>query len=200
LPLDEDGTTERLLLVDQAEQSFSFRVDEKPVPSLLRGFSAPVELDYAYSDADLARILASDTDGFCRWDAAQRLYTSVVERLMATPDLIDVELGRLAPMIGALLIESEKDPATTALLLTLPAETVIGDRQTVWQPTQVHAACEQLKQGLARVLNSSFWAVARANAGERDYRPQAEDIGKRSLRWRLLGFLASLRDDEIAQE
>ncbi|MFX5660697.1 DUF3458 domain-containing protein, partial [Acinetobacter baumannii] len=57
-------------------QSFTFiNVDAKPVPSLLRGFSAPVVLQYDYSDAELAFLMAHDSDAFNRWEAGQRLAT-----------------------------------------------------------------------------------------------------------------------------
>src|SRR5690606_19162822 len=76
LPLDADGNTETVLVLTEAEQTFAFAVPgtQAPVPSLLRGFSAPVELRYDFSPAQLHFLLAHDSDGYCRWDAAQRLY------------------------------------------------------------------------------------------------------------------------------
>ena len=73
--------THLVLQVDQPAQSFVFEeVKERPVPSLLRGFSAPVRLHYHYSKADLRALMSRDDDGFVRWDSAQALATRVIRR------------------------------------------------------------------------------------------------------------------------
>lgn len=200
LPLNAAGDQETLLLLTEPEQTFEFALAETPVPSLLRGFSAPVLLDYAYSEAELAQLLVADDDGFCRWDAAQRLYADAIEHLMSWPEALDERVQRLAPVLGALFFDAHKDPATTALLLAQPAETVIGDRFPIWLPQEVHLACERLKRGLAKALYSSLWGLVTDMATPGAYRPVADDIAKRSLRWCALGYLASLRDEKVAAE
>src|SRR5256885_16226272 len=74
--------TERVLVLSEAREFFTFvNVDEEPVPSLLRGFSAPVTLTDGLSDADLLLLLQHDTDPFNRWEAGQRL---ALARLLAS--------------------------------------------------------------------------------------------------------------------
>lgn len=197
LPLNDQGDTETTLILDQAEQQFTFTLPEKPVPSLLRGFSAPVVLDYAYTEADLARLFAKDSDGFCRWDAAQRLYSAAIERLMDGGKPAN-EVAKLAPLLETLLTDTHTDAAEKALLLGLPAESVIADRQPLLEPARVHSACAALKAGLAEALETSLWKTAETHATPGDYQPIAADIAKRSLRWCALAYLASLGGEKIA--
>ena len=91
-PMRHSATT--VLELTQAKQTFRFvNVGERPVPSLLRNFSAPVIVEHRYSDAELAFLSAHDSDGFNRWEAGQRL---AIARLMSLTDA--VEAGRpLAP-------------------------------------------------------------------------------------------------------
>lgn len=198
LPLDAQGNTETVLILNEAEQQFSFNVSEQPVPSLLRGFSAPVELKYAYSEADLARLLTQDNDGFCRWDAAQRLYIAAIERLIENPELIDSETQKLTAIFEQLINQKGSDPAELALLLTLPSDTLIGDRQAVWYPERIHAASQALLIALAKQLENSLWQLVEQNATPGAYQPVAADIGKRSLRWGALNYLAALQTDKVA--
>src|SRR5690606_21766638 len=120
LPLDAEGNTETVLVLTEAEQTFRFSVpgNQAPVPSLLRGFSAPVELRYDFSPAQLHFLLAHDSDGYCRWDAAQRLYHAAVTRLLADPSGADAEAAALRPALAQVLSRAMDDPAEAALLLT----------------------------------------------------------------------------------
>ena len=72
------GEREEILSIKQAEEKFEFKSKSKPVPSLLRGFSAPVILNYPYTEADLVHLLANDDDPFNRWEAAQRLAAEII--------------------------------------------------------------------------------------------------------------------------
>ncbi|RYF65309.1 MAG: DUF3458 domain-containing protein, partial [Comamonadaceae bacterium] len=99
----------------------------EPVPSLLRGFSAPVVLDYGYTDAQLLTLLAHDTDPFNRWEAAQRL--GVGRALAFIRDGGAVQLDE--PYVEAMrsvLRHPQLDAAFKELVLTLPAETFIAEQ------------------------------------------------------------------------
>src|SRR5690606_18812929 len=96
--------------------------------SLLRGFSAPVELDYPFTTEQLHFLLAHDNDGYCRWDAAQRLYHAAVGRLLNAPDSASAEAAALAPALRQVLARAGDDPAAAALLLALPGEVALADR------------------------------------------------------------------------
>jgi aminopeptidase N len=200
LPLDDDGSTETVLVLTEAEQTFRFSVpgNQAPVPSLLRGFSAPVALDYDFSPGQLRFLLAHDSDGYCRWDAAQRLYHAAVKRLLSDPSGADAEAAALAPALEQVLSRAMTDPAEAALLLTLPGEVAIGDRLEVLEPDQVHAARSALQAALGRQLAQRWWQAEQACTTTGPYRPTAADIGRRSLRHRALGYLAAAADTQIA--
>ncbi len=105
-----NGQGEQVVILNQAEQSVSFSVPEGVTPSLLRGFSAPVVLDYDYTPEQLARLLAYDSDGYCRWNAAQRLYFAALDRLVAEPRNADAEAAALVPVLEQVITRSDEDP------------------------------------------------------------------------------------------
>ena len=120
----DNGMTTRVLHVHRPQQSFRFvDVSEPPVPSLLRGFSAPVKLDFEYADHELAFLATHDSDAVCRWDAAQRIFARAILELAARrrndrPPAVD---ETLIEMVRALLADTSSDPALITLALTPPA-------------------------------------------------------------------------------
>ncbi|MBZ2188075.1 aminopeptidase N [Alcanivorax sp. JB21] len=198
LPLSADGQTETVLQLTEAQQQVSFEVPERPVPSLLRGFSAPVELNYDYSTEQLRFLLAHDTDGYCRWDAAQRLYHGAVQRLLDEPRQAEAEAAALVPALEQVLARAADDPAATALLLTIPGEVALADRLPVLDVDGVHEARAALVSALGRQLAAQWWVQVEANETSGPYRPAADDIGRRSLRHRALGYLAAAGDKQMA--
>src|SRR6185295_17351638 len=117
------GDHEEVLSIKQAEQKFSFKCKSKPVPSLLRGFSAPVILNYPYTEADLVHLLANDDDPFNRWEAAQRLATDIILKREGKPT------GAFLNSIGEVL--KETDHAFVADVLSLPSETFLAEQLDV---------------------------------------------------------------------
>lgn len=137
LPLDEAGNREKVIIIDGEEQTFSVDATGPVTPSLLRGFSAPVVLDYAFDHGQLSRLLAHDSDGYCRWSAAQRLYFSALDRLVTGEGTAGAEAQLLVPVLEQVIARADEDPAQAALLLSLPGEVALGDRHTPW----IRAAC-----------------------------------------------------------
>ncbi len=131
-----DATT-KVLELTQAKQTFRFiNVGERPVPSLLRNFSAPVIVEHRYSDAELVFLSAHDSDAFNRWEAGQRL---AIAMLMSLTDA--VEAGRplsvddsVVAMLRATLLDPALSPAFKAQALLLPAESFIGEQRDVVDP------------------------------------------------------------------
>ncbi|MBT6115776.1 MAG: aminopeptidase N, partial [Porticoccaceae bacterium] len=125
LPLNSNGDTEMVYEVSQTDQQLIIEnVGEAPVPSLLREFSAPIKLDYAYSKDQLLHLMANDSDGFNRWDAGQKLSFALLEKLTAdSHQQRPLEMDSL--LIAAyksLLSDPNLDPAMVALMLQLPSE------------------------------------------------------------------------------
>jgi aminopeptidase N len=186
LPLQLDGEaapagTERVLVLEQASQSYVFvDVEQPPVPSLLRGFSAPVVLQWAASEAELLTLLRHDHDPFNRWEAAQRL---ALARLLA--GIQGEELPLLdAPYVDAMrdiLRDPHLDAAFKELVLTLPSEAYVAEQLEVVDPQRVHAVREALRGQLAHALREEWRLSFEENADTGGYSPDATSSGRRAL-------------------
>ncbi len=193
------GGTSRTLHVTAAEQVFEFvDVPVRPVPSLLRGFSAPVTLKADLPDADLTFLMAHDSDAFNRWEAGQTLATRLLLALVA-----DHQAGRppslpdgFVEAVGAVLRDADRDPAFAAQALALPTETYLGTRMAVIDPDAIHAAREFARRTLARALRPHWLAAYRRNAGNTPFSVDAGAIGRRALKNLSLAYLMALEDEE----
>jgi len=193
LSLDDDGATETVVILRDTEQTFSFTVARAPTPSLLRGFSAPVSLRYPFQETQLITLLAHDSDGFCRWDAAQRLYFAALARIIDDGEDAAAQLDRLTPVLEQVIQRADEDPAEAALLLTLPTETAVGDRHTPLRPQAVHDALSGLRAGLGEALAPSWWRLV-DELREPEYRAAGDAMGKRRLRQVALSYLSAAAD------
>jgi len=145
--------TNRTLLVSRTEQSFTFvNVAEPPLPSLLRGFSAPIELDYPYTPADDAFLMQHDSDPFNRWAAAQRLS---MQTLLSMLDGESADTA-IATAFGLLLADTQLDLALKAEAMTLPSEADIAEACSPADPAHIHAVREQLRRLIASTLRSEL--------------------------------------------
>ncbi|MFT3735076.1 MAG: aminopeptidase N [Rhodocyclaceae bacterium] len=217
--------TQRTLEVTTDTQTFIFEdIANEPVPSLLRGFSAPVVLDYDYSDVALTHLMAYDTDAVNRWEAGQRLATGIlmqgVKALGAGRPAswkgapTDVEEGSASfpptpweaswipaaytHAIRALLASAFThggDPALVAEALVLPSETYLAEQMDVVDPDAIHAARLALRQHLAQTLRADFENAYARLAVDAPYSPDGEQSGKRALRNACLSYLAELNDE-----
>ena len=190
--------TTLVLELTASQQTFHFTdVAELPVPSLLRNFSAPVVLEYDYSDADLAFLMAHDSDAFNRWEAGQRLATrrllALTEAAQKDGSALSVDVA-LSDSLRASLNDLTLDPAFRDTVLTLPAETVIAEQMEVIDPQAIHTARRFLRLSLAQDLRKDFSRVYAANQTDGPYSPDAASSGKRALKNLALSYLAELDD------
>ncbi|HVO06265.1 MAG TPA: DUF3458 domain-containing protein, partial [Burkholderiaceae bacterium] len=175
------GGPTRVLVLSEVSHSFTFvDVDDEPVPSLLRGFSAPVQLDDALADADLRVLLMHDSDAFNRWEAGQRLLMrSMVAALSAGTAL------QLAPetvqALRAVLRDTGIDPALKELLLTPPSEATVAERVTPADPARIHALHEQALEQLATLLHDEWAWAFEHHAVREGYQPEPQQAGRRAL-------------------
>ena len=179
--------TEAVLLLTEAEQTFPLEgVTEAVVPSLLRGFSAPVHLNYPYSDDDLLLLLAHDSDAFTRWEAAQTLYRrAVAANLAALSD--DVELPKHEKLLAAVekvISDDLLDNAFKALLLGVPSEAELWDGAENIDPLRYHQAREALLDTLAAHFLPKWHELNRQAAKQENqsYEYSPEAAGWRTLR------------------
>jgi aminopeptidase N len=183
------GNREEILSIRQAEEKFAFKCRSKPVPSLLRGFSAPVILNYPYSEADLVHLLANDDDPFNRWEAAQRLATDIILKKGGKPSS--------AYLDAVSLLLKVKDPAFVAETLALPSETFLAEQMDVVDPDALHASRNSLRRALASHFKELFLEIYRKNSSDLPYSPDAASSGKRALRNLALSYLMELETADI---
>jgi aminopeptidase N len=198
LPLQlSDETTattgSRTLVLTQSSQTVSFaNVDAQPVPSLLRGFSAPIILDYDYTEAELLTLLAHDTDPFSRWEAGQRLGLKIAIDLItinsiatqATNTPASIENATLKSYIEAMrkiLRDPALDAAFKELVLTLPSESYIAEQLEVVDPQRIHAVRQDLRSHIATALLADWESAFEAHDNNGAYTPDAYSSGRRAL-------------------
>ncbi len=171
---------ERMLLLDQATQTFTFEgISSEPIVSLLRDFSAPVQLNYDYQDEDLAFLLKYETNGFNRWQVTQMLVNRILLQTQNTKSNPDIYLAALAQTLPVLAAE---DAMLAARLLDIPsAQELAAAISKDYDPDQVKAQREGLYQQLAAALKDQ-WAVLYKQLPMQDYEDSAEARGKRALR------------------
>ena len=194
------GETEAVLELREPRGTFRFvNVPACPVPSLGRGFSAPVKVEIERGDEELAFLIASETDPFNRWDAVQeyavRLMLRMIEERVAGSDPA-VPAGFVSAM-GALLRDDGVDPGFAAEALTLPSESNLADRMETIAVEAVHEAREAVTAALARRLRDAFASVCDANRTRGPYRFDAESVGRRSLANVCLRYLMELDDPRV---
>ncbi|TCO75617.1 aminopeptidase N [Chromatocurvus halotolerans] len=196
--------THRVLEVNAAEQSFLFTdVPEKPVPSLLRGFSAPVRVRYDFSREDLCALMMRDGDGFARWDAGQQLMVQALGNLQTQRR--DGEALALDPLLvdalGGLLRDEQLEPAVAAAMLALPGENTLAELASHAGGADVegiHAAREHARGAIAGALGDELAGVYRRCRVSEEYAPVGEQIGRRTLANVCLSYLATLGEAQVA--
>jgi aminopeptidase N len=190
-----EGT--RVLLLTEAEQAFTFvDVPAPPVPSLPRGFSAPVKLA-GVPPARLRFLAAHDDDPFVRWDSLQSYATGLM--------LADVAAGGAAPLdeglveaLAATLAQADADPAFAAEALALPSEAYVADQMAVADPDGIHAVRQALRAAIGARLAGPLRDTYERFADIGPYRVDGRSIGRRSLRNACLGYLAAAGVDGIS--
>lgn len=178
------------------EETFVFlAMDEEPIPSLNREFSAPVVVNYPYTDEELQIIMANDKDGFNRWDAAQKLFTKyVLEECEVTDSLI--------ASLRKVLKTKSLDDGTRAMTLALPSEAELGLSQLARgkkiDPIKLYEGRQRVIRAIAEGLSDDLWALYEKLEGELS--EKASDFkarGQRSLKNLCLAYLAKVEPETV---
>jgi aminopeptidase N len=198
--------TERLLLLNEARQDFHFEnLGQKPLPSLLRDFSAPVLLDYPCTPQALALLLGHERDPFAAWEAGQRLAGDLI--LTATrgkqTHFQEETLAAFIAALRRLLTEyTTRGAAFVAEAFSLPGESTLAETLAAEgeiDPDALRAARDALRFQIARRLEAEFSALHTDLAPQGDYQFTAEAAGRRALRNTCLGYLLELDAPEYRQ-
>ena len=203
LPLQLLGETEamsvngtRTVVLTQATESFTFTgITAEPVPSILRGFTAPVVLAFDYTDAQLLHVLEHDSDAFNRWEAGQRL--AVKSALIAINSIADGPGKTSSSALDDAYLDAMRqvlhhprlDAAFKELVLTLPSETYLAEQLDVVDPQRIHAVREGMRLQLATALQADWASVYQANKDTGAYTPDPVSSGRRALAGMALTYL-----------
>jgi len=195
----------RVLELKEASQTFHFEGVEggEPVPSLLRGFSAPVRLKTQQTEEDLAFLMAHDTDSFNRWEASQKLASQAI--LAATEALTEGKTpALLAPttleafraVLKAGLDRDSVDKSLLAYALSLPEELTLMGEMDVMRPVALHEGREYVKKTLAVALKAEFLQVYKELDQDVPYAVNPEEIGRRRLKNVCMSYLCTSKDKD----
>ena len=198
LPLDASGATTKVLDLVDGDASVRFEgLAEAPVPSINRGFSAPVHVRQELGDAEAAFLMAHDSDAFNRWEAGQRYATALLGAMAA-----EIAQGCEAAVdqdfiaaLGHILADPDLDPAFVALACQLPSEQYLAEQADRADPAAIHAAREVLRKAIARTLRDDLLAIYDANRSNAPYSPDAPSAGRRALKNLALSYLSELEDE-----
>jgi aminopeptidase N len=192
----DDGGKElaaQMLLLTEAEQTFTFdNVSGRPVPSLLRSFSAPVKMS-GMKLAQLQFLAAHDTDSFVRWESGQQYATKLLLDMAAAwrrGEAPALDQG-LVDALGATLRDADKDPAFAAEALSLPSESFLADQMSVADVDAIHAARDMARAAIGQALRAELRATYDRLTDAGDYRIDGAAIGRRALRNVCLSYLAA---------
>ncbi|XP_038724576.1 puromycin-sensitive aminopeptidase-like isoform X1 [Tripterygium wilfordii] len=189
-----------VLRVTKKEEEFVFSdIFERPIPSLLRGYSAPIRLQSDLPMDDLYFLLAHDSDEFNRWEAGQVLARKLMLSLVT--DFQENKPLQLYPKFvdgfRNILSDSSLDKEFIAKAITLPGEGEIMDMMEVADPDAVHAVRSFIRKQLASELRAEFLSAVKSNRSSEEYVFDHRNMARRALKNIALAYLASLNDPEL---
>ena len=198
MELNTEGETALVLDVTEEKQTWRFTdIEERPMPSILREFSAPVRVKYDYSRDDLVFLMQYDSDPFNRWDAGQRLAVDVIEEMVAamTRDQWLEPDKRLIDAFGVVLADDSLDMAMKAEMLSLPSEASLAEQARIIHPQLIHEARRDVVQAIATAHKETFYQTWQSLRCDKPYKPEAVDIAERTLKNVCLNYLVALEED-----
>ena len=196
----ENNETTKVLNIKKQEETFVFEnISEKPLPSLLRNFSAPVKLEFEYTKDDLVFLLANDSDDFNRYEAGQKLAMIEFKKIIA-----DIQAGNkpllhdaVLDAFGRILCDSKLDNTFISESMRLPTLAILVNSMDVCDYDSAYKAKKIFTEGLAKRHEKLFKQLYdQLSSPEGEYSIDFESIGKRSLKHLALYYLASLKKDE----
>lgn len=189
-PNGTEYETPEIVEIKEKAQSFTFKnIEEKPVASLNRDFSAPINLKSPLNSDDYLFLMKYDSNDFNRWESSQEIAMQIM-----LSSINSNAKGKLNPKyveaFGALLTDSSLDSAFKALALNIPSESLMGQKQKIIQFNDNHNAREWIKKELAIAHEKQFLETYNALNKQTDYSVEAKDIGNRKLKNCCLSYLA----------
>lgn len=197
--INSDGT-EAVVSITEEQQTITFGgIAAKPTPSLLRGFSAPVKLDYPYSQEQLMFLAEHDGDGFNRWEAVQRLLLKALNDVMAEEEIGIAVNEALIALLRSLLTSEDLDAAMVARLILLPSEVYLAEMATEVDVDFIHICRETVRSFIAGELQAEFEACYQRCQDSGPFSQDGRAIGRRALKNACMMYLSSLEDEQHLQ-
>lgn len=201
----EEVAPTKILQLKEATQTFDFPgLKGDVVPSILRNFSAPIKLSGVVNESDLAFLASKDTDGFNRWDSAQKLYEAAILKVVNKESHEETLNLVLNTFDQTLKDESISDDSIRAFTLTLPSESALALAQTIIDPPAIRSARKNVKQAIARKLKAEILAAyikltAYIEADGDKFVVDGASVGRRRLRNVYLGYLCAISETKEEQ-
>lgn len=197
--LNGAANTHVIQLTQSSEEIVFEGVDKKPVPSLLRKFSAPVKIHYERSEQDLAFLLANDSDPFNCWDAGQNLALKQMLRQVEAYQKNErmSEPAQLTESIKKLIQTRKGDPALLAQILNLPSEIYLAEQLDVIDVDAVFNARLFTRRFIAETLYDDLLVLFHANQEVGSYEFNSIAVAKRSLKNVALEYLMETESDAV---
>jgi aminopeptidase N len=199
---DSSMVKDSLILFDKAEDEIVFKnVDSEPVVSMNRGFSAPIIVASKETEQNLAFLMANDSDGFNRYESAQKFYIQQLEKSIEASAKNEeyVPSDLFAGAIEKVLLDKDLEYSTKAYTLTVPDEVVLLQKQDTLDFKNTHSSCQNMLQFVGNKFYDQILGQYESLQDKGDYKLDPVSVGKRVLRSRFLKFLASTGKKE-AQE
>jgi len=196
------GASTHVLRLTKWNQTFTFHnIAEKPIPSVLRNFSAPVKLTCEQSDEELIFLLANDSDAFNRWEAGQRLVTKLIlNQLELYQSGKDMEMdSNLIEAFKKILLDESLDREFRAYAMVLPSVEELVDKVQNADPVSIYQARKFVLKGLAQGLKDDLMSTFQKNNSKGPYKPDREGKARRALRNICLSYLGNVagQDEDV---
>jgi aminopeptidase N len=202
--IDKNGVDveSKLLELNSPKQTFIFNhLKSKPIPSINRGFTAPVHIQSAHTEEDLYFLISHDSDAFNRYEAGQVMTTRVLMDLLAKKQK-SAELSLHHNYVMAMeriLSDSTLDPSLKAAMLRFPAQELLHAQQKIVDHAGTHFIREWPKKELVGRLESTFIRLYHEMMTPGEYKLDQLSVGKRSLRNMIAGYLAALESPQVEE-
>jgi aminopeptidase N len=206
--LGRDGRelVSRTVQLTEAEQTFVFdNIDQVPVVSFNRGFSAPVNIAIEQPHEELVFLMGHDSDAFNRWEAGQKYATALMLSAIAEFEKnggdADAALGDVTEFVAAMratLINDDLDKAFRADALVLPGEEFLSEQRKPANPDAIHQVRNALRKRIGSDLRAEFGNAYHQNASNAAFTPDAESAGQRAFRATALSYLVASGEGEFA--
>ncbi len=184
-------------LIDSAHEVIFANVQDKPSPSFLREFSAPVKINYDYTPETLINLIKNDADSFNRWNAAQEFYCNEFKNIYKA--FSDGNQANVNPLVfdvfNEALASSSDDPQFSAELLTLPSETYLRQFFNSYDPVLIAKAADQLFVKIAEACEENFILTYKNNL-QTEFKKDGYSIGQRALANLCLEYLCATNKEE----